>query len=125
VYVAAMSENQLSTGAKIECLAYAAIAVVALVGTQWALVVGLRTTEGSFAQQMWADLTANPTVVFTAIDLFMVFLAALLFIIIEGRRLAVRWWGLYAFLCLAIAVSFGFPLFLIARRLRLAGQNVG
>ena len=55
----------------------------------------------------------------------MVFLAAFMFIIIEGRRLAVRWWGLYAFLCLAIAVSVGFPLFLIARRLRIAGQPVG
>ena len=120
-----MSDNQLSTGAKIECLAYAVIAVVALVGTQWALVAGIRTTEGSYTQQMWADLTANPTVVFTSIDLFMVFLAAFLFIIVEGRRIAVRWWGIYAFLCLTIGVSFGFPLFLIARRLRLAGQNVG
>ena len=120
-----MSENQLSTGAKIECLAYAVIAVVALVGTQWALVAGIQSAQGSFTKQMWADLTANPTVVFTSIDLFMVFLAAFLFIITEGRRVAVRWWGLYAFLCLAIGVSFGFPLFLLARRLRLAGQNVG
>ena len=120
-----MSENQLSTGAKIECLAYAAIATVALVGTQWALVVGIQTAQGSLMKQMWADLTANPTVVITSIDLLMVFLAAFMFIIIEGRRLAVRWWGLYAFLCLAIAVSVGFPLFLIARRLRMAGQPVG
>jgi hypothetical protein len=120
-----MSENRLPTGAKIECLAYAAIAAVALVGTQWALVVGIQSAQGSLTKQTWADLTANPTVVFTSIDLFMVFLAALLFIIIEGRRLAVRWWGLYVFLCLAIAASVGFPLFLLARRLRLAGQNVG
>jgi hypothetical protein len=120
-----MSERQLSTGAKVECVAYAAIAALALVGTQWALLEGIRSAEGSFAKQMWADLTANPTVVFTSIDLFMVFLAAFIFMIVEGRRLRVRWWWLYPVLSVGIGVSFGFPLFLIARRLRLAGENVG
>lgn len=120
-----MTGNQLSTGAKLECLAYAAIAILALIGTQWALIEGIRTAEGSFAKQMWADLTANPTVVFTTIDLFMVFLAALVFMIVEGRRLRVRWWWLYPVLSVGIGVSFGFPLFLIARRLRMAGQDVG
>lgn len=120
-----MNGNQLSTGAKVECLAYAVIAVVALIGTQWALVEGIRTAEGSFAAQMWADLTANPAVVFTTIDLFMVFLAALLFMIVEGRRLTIRWWWLYPVLSVGIGVSFGFPLFLIARRLRTAAANVG
>ena len=120
-----MSGNQLSTGAKIECLAYAVIAVLAFIGTQWALVEGIRTTEGSFATQMWADLTANPTVVFTSIDLIMVFFAALIFMIVEGRRVQVRWWWLYPVLSVGIGVSFGFPLFLIARRLRIAGENAG
>lgn len=120
-----MSERQLSAGAKVECVAYAAIAALALVGTQWALVEGVRAAEGSFAKQMWADLTANPTVVFTTIDLFMVFLAAFIFMVVEGRRLRVRWWWLYPVLSVGIGVSFGFPLFLIARRLRLAGENVG
>jgi hypothetical protein len=120
-----MSDSQLSTGAKVECLAYAVIAALALVGTQWALVEGIQATEGSFAKQAWADLTANPTVVFTTIDLLMVFFAALIFMIVEGRRVRVRWWWLYPVLSIGIGVSFGFPLFLIARRLRLAGQNVG
>ena len=120
-----MSRDQLSTGAKLECLAYAVIAVVALVGTQWALVVGIQSAEGSFSKQLWADLTANPTVVFTTIDLFMVFLAALLFMIVEGRRIRVRWWWLYPVLSIGVGVSFGFPLFLLARRLRIAGQDLG
>jgi len=120
-----MSGNQLSTGAKLECLSYAVIAVVAFVGTQWALVEGIRTAEGSVATQMWADLTANPAVVFTTIDLFMVFLAALVFMVVEGRRVKVRWWWLYPVLSIGIGVSFGFPLFLIARRMRVAGQDLG
>ena len=68
--------------------------------------------------QVWYDLTSNPTAIFTTIDLFMVFLAAFIFMIVEGKRRRVRWWPLYPFLSLAIGVSFGFPLFLIARRLR-------
>ena len=55
----------------------------------------------------------------------MVFFAVLIFMIVECRRLRVRWWWLYPVLSIGIGVSFGFPLFLIARRLRLAGQNVG
>jgi hypothetical protein len=120
-----MSERQLSTGAKVECLAYGLIAVVALIGTQWALVEGIRTAEGSLVKQMWADLTANPAVVFTTIDLFMVFFAALIFMIVEGRRVRLRWVWLYPVLSIGIGVSFGFPLFLLARRLRLAGEDVG
>lgn len=120
-----MSDSQLSTGAKVECLAYAVIAAVALVGTQWALLEGIQATEGSFAKQTWADLTANPTVVFAAIDLLMVALAAMIFMVVEGLRLRIRWWWLYLVLSLGIGISFGFPLFLLARRLRLAGQNVG
>ncbi|HKY58456.1 MAG TPA: DUF2834 domain-containing protein [Aeromicrobium sp.] len=120
-----MSQNQLSTGAKLECLAYAVIATVALVGTQWALIEGIQSAEGSFAKQVWAELTANPTVVFAAIDLFMVALAAMIFIVVEGLRVRVRWWWLYLVLSLGIGISFGFPLFLLARRLRLAGQDLG
>lgn len=120
-----MSESRLSTAAKVECLAYAVIAAVALVGTQWALIEGIQAAEGSFAKEAWADLTANPTVVFAAIDLLMVFLAAMIFMVVEGRRVGIRWWWLYPVLSVGIGISFGFPLFLLARRLRLAGQNVG
>jgi hypothetical protein len=120
-----MSESRLSTGAKIECAAYVAIAVLALIGTQWALIEGIKAAEGSFTKQAWIDLTANPTVVFTSIDLLMVFLAAMIFMIVEGRRARVRWWWLYPVLSCGIGISFGFPLFLLARGLRVAGQSAG
>jgi hypothetical protein len=118
-----MSWKQLSGGAKAECLAYAVIAVLAFVGTQGALVAGIRSSRMS-ASQVWYDLTSNPTAIFTTIDLFMVFLAAFVFMIVEGRRLRLRWWPLYPLLAVGIGVSFGFPLFLIARRLRVANAGV-
>lgn len=112
-----MSWKELPGGARAECLAYAVIALLAFVGTQGALVAGIRAGRMS-ASQVWYDLTSNPTAIFTAIDLLMVFLAALIFMIVEGRRLRLRWWPVYPLLSAGIGVSFGFPLFLIARRLR-------
>jgi hypothetical protein len=117
-----MSWKQLPGGAKAECLAYAVIAVIAFGGTQGVLVAGIRAGRMS-GSQVWYDLTANPTVIFTAIDLFMVFIAALVLMVVEGRRLRLRWWGVYPLLSAGIGVSFGFPLFLIARRLRLASAG--
>jgi hypothetical protein len=117
-----MSWNQLSGAAKIECFLYGVFALVGFVGTQWALLDGVLAGRMS-GSQVWYDLTANSTVVFMAIDLFVVFLVAMTFMVVEGRRLRVRWWPLYLLLSAAIGISFGFPLFLIARRLRISGRE--
>lgn len=118
-----MSWKQLPGGAKAECLAYAVIAAIAFIGTQGVLVAGIRANRMS-GSQVWYDMTSNPTAIFTSIDLVMVFLAALVFMVVEGRRLRVRWWGIYPVLATGIGVSFGFPLFLIARRVRVASAGV-
>ena len=60
---------------------------------------------------------------FVTIDLVVVFLAAMLLMAVEGRRVGLRWWGVYPLLSVAIGVSTGFPLFLLARRLRLAATR--
>lgn len=114
-----MTWKNLPHGTRVECLAYLAIAVVAFVGTQTVLVKGI--LAGRMAgSQVWYDLTANPTAIFVSIDLLMVFLAAMIYMVVEGRRLNLRWWWLYPLLSCGIGVSFGFPLFLMARRLRVA-----
>lgn len=99
---------------RVECAIYGALAVAGLVGTQVALVAAIR--EGS---PLWSTLTANPVAVFVTIDLVVVFLAAMVLMVVEGRRLGLRWWPLYPVLSCAIGVSFGFPLFLLMRRLHL------
>lgn len=115
-----MSWSDLSAGAKAECAAYGVIAAVALVGTQAVLIQAIQ--GGVTGRETWEALTGTPIVLFTTIDLFAVFLAALVFMVAEGRRLRVKWWLIYPILSTAIGVSFGFPLFLIARRLRLSGS---
>jgi hypothetical protein len=112
-----MSWSELSGSAKAECTVYAVIALAALIGTQTVLIEAIQ--GGITGRETWEVLTGTPIVLFTTIDLFAVFLVALVFMIVEGRRLRVRWWLLYPILSTAIGVSFGFPLFLIARRLRL------
>lgn len=107
----------LPRGARIECAAYALLALAGLVGTQLALVAILR--DGG-AGDVWADLTAGPTAVFVSIDLLVVFLAAMVLMVLEGRRLGLRWWPLYPVLSCAVAISVGLPLFLLARRLHLS-----
>jgi hypothetical protein len=98
-----------------ERLAYLAFAVAGFVGTQAALVAALRAGDGF--SEVWDALTRSPTAVFVTIDLTVVFLAAMVFMVVEGRRLALRLWWLYPLLSVAIGVSTGFPLFLLARRI--------
>jgi hypothetical protein len=99
---------------KTLCVVYALFAAVALAGTQWALVAFLRSDENDWSA-MTDRLTANSVVGFVGIDLGVVALAAVVFMAVEGRRLGVRWWGVYVALTFLVAVSVAFPLFLIAR----------
>ena len=66
---------------------------------------------------------ANPAAASLANDILFVCLAAFAFMLAEARRLGIRFVWLYIVLSLAIAVSVMFPLFLIARQLRLARQS--
>lgn len=109
--------ERLTPGARIECAAYTLLALAGLVGTQLALVAILR--DGAVGD-VGDDLTAGPTAVFVSIDLVVVFLAAMVFMVVEGRRLGLRWWPLYPVLSCAVAISVGLPLFLLARRVHLA-----
>jgi hypothetical protein len=56
-------------------------------------------------------------------DLFMLGLAASIFLVVEGIRLRIRFFWLYILLSGPTAISFTFPLFLIARQVKLAQQR--
>ena len=93
----------------IRCWIYGLIAAAALVGTQWALVDYL-SSSGSLS-----DLTDGPGPTFTLIDLLAVAVVATIFMVVEGRRIKMRWLWLYVVLVFTVAVSVAFPLFLIGR----------
>ena len=58
---------------------------------------------------------ANPATSSLSIDLLVTASAASIFIILEGRRLGIRWPWLYVIASFITAVAFTFPLFLAVR----------
>jgi len=66
---------------------------------------------------------ANPAAASLANDILFVCFAAFAFMLVEARRLGIRWVWVYIVLSLAVAISVMFPLFLIARQLRLSGSQ--
>lgn len=101
---------------KFERVIYVTVAVVAFVWTQWLVIELLR--GGASLSSTWDAMTANATTQFIAVDLFAVFIVGVTFMIIEGRRLRLKLWWIYPLISVAIAISVGLPLFLLARSLR-------
>jgi hypothetical protein len=110
--------NRLTSADKVLCAIYAVLGLVALVWTQVVLVQYLGT-DGNLLD----DVTANGAATFTTIDLLAVALVALVFMVVEARRLGMRFIWVYVLLTFAVAVSVSLPLFLIVRQFRLAGQR--
>jgi hypothetical protein len=100
--------------------------VLALVGTWSQNVAYLRPDEGPLrgfvlaTARFWPATLATPASVSITVDLAFFLVAAAVLMVIEARRLAVRWVWLYILFGLLIAISVTFPLFLIARERRLA-----
>ncbi len=110
----------LSGGEKVWCAVYGVLGLIGLVGTQVVLFGGYLTSDdGSFVDQM----TANGVATFMLIDLAVVAVIGLVFMVVEGRRLGMRFLWVYVLLTFAVAISVSLPLFLIARQVHLARER--
>jgi hypothetical protein len=101
------------------------IAAAALVGTWWNNILffekagtwsGLAFIEACFANHAAASIS---------IDILLFGLAAMVFMGVEAKRLGIRFLWVYIVLSFLIAVSVMFPLFMIARQMRIAATNDG
>ena len=104
------------------CVVYAIVAVLALIGT-WGNnlpYVHLGFLGGNVA--FWVDTLANPASRSITIDLFFLFLAAFIWMVLEARRLRMRGVWLYLVFGLLVAVSVAVPLFLINRERAMAAK---
>lgn len=101
----------------VRCWVYGVIALVALVGTQWALIDSLSSGTDL------GDLFDGPVATFTTIDLLAVAVTATLFMVVEGRRIELPWLWLYVVLVFTVAISVALPLFLIGRTRKLASAR--
>ena len=99
---------------------YLAVAVIGLLGTAW---FNVRSVIEPSEQTFFAAGFANPSVSSLSWDLLAVASAASIFIIIEGRRLGIRWYWAYIVFSFVTAVGFTFPLFLAVRERRLASAR--
>lgn len=105
----------------IRCWIFGAIALAALIGTQWTLVDYI-AGSGGLGEFLEATVDGHAAV-FLTIDLLAVAVAATVFMVVEGRRIQLPWLGLYVALVFLVAVSVAFPLFLLARTRRLAAAR--
>ena len=102
---------------------YAAISVFALFATWSNNLAFFALPDNGGLLGFIAATKANPAAASIANDIALFSCAAFIFMVLEARKLGIRFVWLYIALSLAIAVSVMFPLFLIARQLRLAQQG--
>lgn len=120
-------------GTLIRQAIYAALTLIGFVWTNYYLVQFTIATKGEFTatnllnfdlsafiEQVWA----NPASSFVAVDLTIALLLVITFIVSEGRRLKLRFWGIYIALMFAISFAFGFALFMFVRERKLAETAV-
>jgi hypothetical protein len=109
---------------KLLCAFYALVAAAALYAT-WSQNIQLMSPGMGpldpyvvFVEQM----KVNPASRSIAVDIGFFLLAAAAFMVIEARRLGVRFVWLYIVLGFVIAISVTFPIFMIAREMRIAAN---
>ena len=99
---------------------YALVSLAALIAT-WSQNLAYTGAGMVSAFQMFVQETrVNPASRSIMVDIGFFLLAASAFMVIEARRLGVRFVWLYILFGFLIAISVTFPLFMIARELRLA-----
>jgi hypothetical protein len=105
---------------KFLCAIYALIAVLALYATWVNNLAFLALPEGR-SIQAWIDgVYANYAAASFTNDLLFLCAAVCVFIVVEGRRLKIRFYLAYILLSGPTAISFTFPLFMIARQIALS-----
>jgi hypothetical protein len=108
---------------KALCVVYGLIGLVALFGTWSNNLSYLGTGFADANLRFWVDTMANPASRSITIDIFFLSLAALLWLVLEARRLEIRGAWLYILVAIFVAVSFAFPMFMIHRERALARRD--
>ena len=111
----------MNTAAKVRCGVYAVIAVAALVAT-WSQNLAYRGTD-SFFSRFLPDTAVTPASRSITADILALFLSVAVLMVLEARKHNVRFVWAYIIGGFVTAISFTFPLFLIARERRLAAEG--
>jgi hypothetical protein len=113
----------LPLSSKLLCVVYASIAVAALVLTWSQNTTYLHAGVARFYTDFLADIKVTPASRSIACDILLFFLAAAILMVIEARKHGVRFVWVYILAGMYIDISVAFPLFLIARELRMGKSD--
>ncbi len=114
---------------RLLCVAYAVVALLALVATWNQNLAYFLPEDGGFASfalataRFWPATLATPASTSVTVDLLLLLVPLTVLMVIEARRIGIRFVWLYVVFGALIAISVTFPLFLIAREMRLAGRG--
>ncbi|MEB3022029.1 DUF2834 domain-containing protein [[Mycobacterium] crassicus] len=109
---------QLPMSRRVLCGVYATIAAVAFAAT-WSQNLAYQNAALDFFSSFWRETRVTPAARSVTIDILMFALAASILMVIEARKHGVPYVWVYIVGGLFIGISVTFPLFLIARQLRL------
>lgn len=112
----------MTTKDKIICATYALIALVALPATWINNLAFMNQAQNNSILDFVQAAYVNAATASLSNDLFLMAGAACIFMVIEGRRVGVRYVWLYLVFSGLIAISVTFPLFLLARQIKLAQE---
>jgi hypothetical protein len=108
---------------KFICATYALIALVALPATWINNLAFMTQAENAAFMDFFRAAYVNAAAASLSNDLILLAFAACIFMIIEGRRVGIRYVWLYIMLSALIAISVTFPLFLLARHIKLSQEQ--
>ena len=111
----------MSRSSRTLCALYAVLAAAALF-TTWSHNLAFFASPDAGIASFVRGAYANPAAASLSSDLLFLTGAAVVWMVVEARRHAIRFVWLYVVLAFAVAISVTFPLFLIARERRLAAS---
>jgi hypothetical protein len=114
--------SALPTSRKVLCLVYGVIAVAALIAT-WSQNVAYLDKPARFLLDFINDSKVTPASRSMSVDALLLAISAAILMVIEARRHGVKYVWLYIAGAFATAISVVFPLFLIARELRMGTSD--
>src|SRR5690242_9389219 len=114
--------SSIPASRKVLCVIYGAIAVAALIAT-WTQNVAYFDDPARFVPDFLNDLKVTPASRSGTADILLLTLAVVILMVIEARKYDVKFVWLYVAGAFAIAIAVAFPLFLIARELRMGASD--
>jgi Terpene cyclase DEP1 len=112
----------MTTKDKLICTTYALIALLAIPATWINNIAFMQQPNNSFMDFVNAAYV-NAAAASLSNDLLFIAFAASMFMVIEGKRVGVRYVWLYLIFSAIVAISVTFPLFLLARHIKITNAQ--